>query len=203
MTQNERGRKMVVIGVTGGIGAGKSMIMDYMRNTWGACILRLDDVSRDLLLQGGRCYDEAVRLFGEKVVLKDGSLDRAAIAGIIFGDEEMRTALDRIIHPAVREETQKAVAAERKKGTALFAVEAALLLDDKKYEEICDEIWYIYADEETRKRRLAASRGYDAKRIAGTMKRQMSDEEFRARSDFVIDNSGDFEAAKAAVDGRL
>lgn len=193
---------MVIIGVTGGVGAGKSMIMDYLKSSWGACDVRLDDVSRDLLQKDGRCYDGAVQLFGGKTVREDGSLDRQAIAGIIFGDEEMRTALDRLIHPAVKEETLEIIRRERERGTDLLTIEAALLLEDN-YDEICDEIWYIYADEETRKKRLAVSRGYDEKRIAGTMERQMSEEEFRTRADFVIDNSGDFEAAKAAVDGRL
>ena len=67
---------MHTIGVTGGIGAGKSEVLNYLKDSWGAAILKLDDVSRSFLDRGGRCYEEALRLFGPKIRREDGTLDR-------------------------------------------------------------------------------------------------------------------------------
>ena len=108
MTENERKeltasmKKSLVIGVTGGVGAGKSSVLKYLQEKWDANILVLDDVSREMLEIGGLCYDETIALFGKNVVLPDGRLDRAQIARIVFSDEKMKKALNGLIHPAVR-----------------------------------------------------------------------------------------------------
>ena len=104
---------MHTIGVTGGIGAGKSEVLNYLKDSWGAAILKLDDVSRSFLDRGGRCYEEALRLFGPKIRREDGTLDRAGIAAIIFENESMREALNALIHPAVRDEVMSTVREER------------------------------------------------------------------------------------------
>ncbi len=193
---------MYIIGVTGGVGAGKSAVLDYLQEAHGAVIVRLDDVSRSLLDVNGRCYSDAVRLFGDAVVREDGTLDRPMIADRIFSDEGARKALDDLIHPAVKEETLRLIEEGRAQGCGLFVIEAALLIEDN-YDAICDEMWYIYADADTRCRRLASSRGYSAERIRGTMAGQLSDEAFRAHTDLVIDNSGEFDRTKRLIDERI
>ena len=193
---------MYTIGVTGGIGAGKSEVLSYLESRWNAFIVRLDDVSRDLLLPGRPEYDEAVRIFGSRIVAEDGALDRKKIAELIFGDEDLREKLDAVIHPAVKRETIHLMEIHRKKGTRLFVVEAALLIEDH-YDAICNELWYIYAGETTRYSRLMSSRGYSMKRIRETMARQMSDEEFRKNTDFTVDNSGDFGETARVIDERI
>lgn len=190
---------MRVIGVTGGVGAGKSAVLDYLNEKWGAVVLRLDDVSRMLIEPGGGCFGEVLDLFGEDFLLADGSFDRKRIAGVIFRDEEKRLALNAIIHPAVKNETLRILEESRQAGKELFVIEAALLLEDH-YDAFCDEIWYIYADADTRCRRLKESRGYDDARIRGTMAGQMDDTTFRAHADLVIDNSGEFDNTRAQID---
>ena len=140
---------MHTIGVTGGIGAGKSEVLNYLKDSWGAAILKLDDVSRSFLDRGGRCYEEALRLFGPKIRREDGTLDRAGIAAIIFENESMREALNALIHPAVRDEVMRTVREEREAGTEFLFIEAALLID-AHYDAIFAEMWYIYADARTR-----------------------------------------------------
>ncbi|MCR5294290.1 MAG: dephospho-CoA kinase [Lachnospiraceae bacterium] len=190
---------MKKIGVTGGVGAGKSRVLDYLSERWGAFVLRLDDVGRDLLLPEGACYREVIRLFGEAVVREDQSLDRPLIARKIFGNEELRQRMNAIIHPAVRREAERQMEKAGAEAARLFVLEAALLLEDH-YEEILDEIWYVRADEAVRAARLAESRGYDESRIRNVMASQLSDEAFRKRADAVIDNSGDFEETKRQID---
>ena len=190
---------MRIIGVTGGVGAGKSSVLDYLHEKYNAVIVRLDDVSRALLAKDGGCYARTIELFGEKIVREDGTLDRAAIAGIVFSDPGMREKLNALVHPAVRRETELLAERCRKEGVLLLVLEAALLIE-QHYDEICDEMWYIYASSETRTKRLAESRGYSRERIAGMMASQLSDEEFRSKATFVLDNDGDFEKTKLRID---
>ena len=202
MVREQREIMMHTIGVTGGIGAGKSEVLNYLQDTWGAAILKLDDVSRSFLDRGGRCYEEALRLFGPKIRREDGTLDRAGIAAIIFENESMREALNALIHPAVRDEVMRTVREEREAGTEFLFIEAALLIE-AHYDAIFDEMWYIYADATTRCSRLAESRGYDRQRIERTMASQLSDAEFRAHADFVLDNSGAFSLTCQEIDNRM
>ena len=97
---------------------------------------------------------------------------------------------------------KKAIAAAEKAGTEYVFVEAALLIEEK-YDEICDELWYIYADEEVRKERLIEGRGYSEKKVREIMANQLSEDEFSSHCDFEIDNSGDFEETKKQLDHRM
>ncbi len=193
---------MIMIGVTGGMGAGKSRVLAYLEERWGAHTLRLDDVSRQMLDVGGLCYDETICIFGERIVKPDGTLDRPLIAALIFEDPTLRERLNALIHPAVKTYTRRFAEEMRRQGADLIVIEAALLIEDG-YDEICDELWYIFADEETRRKRLKESRGYGDARISGTFANQLSDAEFRAHVDFVVDNSGDFEETARAIDRRV
>ena len=106
-----------------------------------------------------------MKLFGRQITTETGELDRKRIAEIVFQDEEKLKALNAIVHPAVKRYIKKAIAAAEKAGTEYVFVEAALLIEEK-YDEICDELWYIYADEEVRKERLIEGRGYSEKKYA-------------------------------------
>ena len=187
-----------VLGITGGIGCGKSEVMKLLEEEYGAYTIRLDEISRNLLAKEGACYNGAVSLFGPEIVMEDGNLDRALIAARIFGNEALRTALDGLIHPMVKARTRELLAGCREKGIRLAVIEAALLLEEH-YDEICREVWYIYAVEAVRYERLMKSRGYSKERIRQTIVRQMSEEEFRRRCDVTIDNSASFSGTREAV----
>ena len=194
--------KMRKIGVTGGVGAGKSLVLSYLENAHGARIIMLDEVGRELMEPSGACFQPVVGLFGQEVVQSDGTLDRPLIAKKMLADEELRLKLNGIIHPAVLHETMRRIYRAEDEGVRLLVVESAILLETN-YDAICDEVWYIYADARVRAARLKESRGYDEARIKKTMEAQLTDEEFRKRADHVIDNSGDFERTKAQIDGIL
>ncbi len=191
--------KMLKIGVTGGVGAGKSLVLSYLEEQHGARIIMLDEVGRELMQPDGACFKPVADLFGPDVVKSDGTLDRPLIAKRMLADDDLRIKLNGIIHPAVLSETMNRIYRAEDEGVRLLVVESAILLETN-YGAICDEVWYIYADVKVRAARLRASRGYDDARIRKTMEAQLSDEEFRKRADYVIDNSGDFELTRGQID---
>lgn len=191
--------KMLKIGVTGGVGAGKSLVLSYLKEHHGARIIMLDEVGRELMQPDGACFKPVVDLFGPDVVKPDGTLDRPLIAKRMLADDDLRIKLNGIIHPAVLHETMNRIYRAEDEGVRLLVLESAILLETN-YGAICDEVWYIYADVKVRAARLRASRGYDDARIQKTMEAQLSDEEFRKRADHVIDNSGDFELTRGQID---
>ncbi len=190
-----------VLGITGGVGSGKSRVLSYLEERFGASLLSCDEIGRELQAKGGRVYKPIVALFGEEALLPDGELDRGKIARAVFSDPDLLQRLNGIVHPAVKEEVQERILAvqeslrhrPRTEGeTGLICVEAALLLEGG-YRDICREIWYIYASESVRKKRLMESRGYPEERVMEMFRSQRSDRSFRENTDFSIDNSGNFE----------
>lgn len=194
---------MYIIGVTGGVGAGKSSILNYIREHYKCRIYLADDVANALKEPGGRIYGELTELLGKDVLNSDGTIDKKRMSGKIFNDGELLSAVNRLIHPAVREYLAGAMEeAKRDPDTELFFVEAALLIECG-YKELVDEMWYIYADAAIRRCRLRENRNYSDERIDGIFASQLSEEEFRKNCDFVIDNSGTLEDSFAQIDRKL
>ncbi len=193
---------MKIIGVTGGIGAGKSEVLKYLKTAHAAQIEALDTLAGEMILPGGRNYDGYIRLLGNGIVREDGTLDRAKIAERIFSDPALLARINQLVNPAVKEELKAQIQRAEALGVKLFVVESALLFDEH-YDAFCDETWYIDADDAIRKMRLKASRGYDDQRISATMKRQMDAETFHKRCTYTIDNGGSFEDTKAQIEERL
>ena len=189
---------MKVIGVTGGVGAGKSTVLNILEEK-GACVIQADQIGHLLMEPGGRCYDEVVTLFGESVVKSDKTIDRKQVSDVVFHVAEKREALEKIIHPAVKQYILEKLESEREAGRSLAVVEAALLLDDN-YQAFCDEVWYIRTDEKVRIDRLIKDRGYSEEKARNIIASQRSDEEFLAASDVVIDNSGDLASLYDQID---
>ena len=202
MRQNKIYDPMLTIGLTGGVGAGKSQVLGYLRDTWGAAVLKADEIGHEVMKPGKPCYEPVLRIFGEEALLPDGEIDRAKVSAIVFRDKEKLHCLNEIIHPAVKLVILGTLKKLRDRGWKFAAVEAALLLEDN-YQVFLDDIWYVYADEETRIRRLMESRGYPEEKSRAVMARQMPDRIFRAQADFVIDNSGDFEETKEQIRKKL
>lgn len=193
---------MKVIGVTGGVGAGKSEILNYIADNWNATVVEADEVGYLVMKPGKSCFAPIVELFGPGILQEDGTLDRTRIAQIVFEDKNLLEKLNAIVHPAVKKYIRKAIQREEENETDFFIVEAALLIEDK-YDEICDELWYIYADEETRTERLKKNRGYSEEKIKSIFANQLSEDEFSEHCDFEIDNSGDFEDTKEQIMQRM
>lgn len=176
---------MKFIGITGGVGAGKSEILKFIKQHYKCKIYLADKVAFEVRLPGTECHRQLCDLLGEEVV---GS--RKAMAEKLFNNDELLAKVNAIIHPAVRvyllDELEKA---KEDPEIELFFVEAALLIECG-YGELVDEMWYVYADKNVRIQRLMSSRAYTPDKIESIIANQLSDDEFRKNSDFVIDNSG-------------
>ncbi|MBQ0059827.1 MAG: dephospho-CoA kinase [Lachnospiraceae bacterium] len=213
----------MIIGITGGVGCGKSTVLNYLSTKYGAEVYRLDEVAKRLQEKGGPLYNGMRELYGDDCLLEDGSLNRRAIAKKMYAVPGLEEQTNDLVHPAVMEEVEEIVASfnERHFGNAegeeeeeiaedddvplpkpLLVIEAALLIE-AGYAYICDEMWYIYARESVRRDRLKVSRGYDDRLIDGIEAKQLSENVFREHCHFVIDNSDSFEETKKQIDERL
>ena len=182
---------MKVIGITGGVGSGKTQVLEYLNDKYGATICLTDEVARKLQRKGGEVFKAIVAHFGEEILDEKGELDRQKLGSIVFSDSEELAVLNSLVHPAVKAEVKKEIRKEERKNTNLFLLESALLIEDD-YEEICDEVWYIHVDADIRKKRLMYARGYSEKRVDNIIASQMKKKEYMMNCDRVIDNSGVF-----------
>lgn len=188
------------IGITGGVGAGKSTILQILKEKYDAHLIMADDVAKELMRKGKSAYREIVRTFGKEVLAEDGEFDRHKLASIVYADEEKRLSINQIVHPLVK----KAILKEKKTVSReypekLIVLEAALLIEDG-YKELLDELWGVIADKEVRIRRLMDSRGYSRAKSESIIASQLSDDEFRRACDFIIDNSGTLEETQRQIE---
>ena len=194
---------MRLIGITGGVGAGKTEILSFIKKHYNCEIHLADVVAKKIQEPGEVCYNKVVALLGNDVLAPDGSIDKGKMATKIFLNTDLLRKINDIVHPAVREYLEQAVQKAKQDGNVeLFFIEAALLIESG-YRDFVDEMWYIYADDAVRRERLRKNRGYSPEKITKIMESQLSDEAFREGSDFVIDNSGDLEKAFMQIKMRL
>lgn len=180
----------MVIGITGGVGCGKSTVLTILEKDFGCHIIEADKVGH-LVMQRGEAYRDIVNVFGNGILGENYEIDRQKLGGIVFRDKEKLEKLNHIVHPAVKSYIKNEIKQVQKADPgAVIVVEAALLIEDN-YQELCDEIWYIYTKEEERFRRLEQSRGYTEEKTRSIMKNQLTEEEFLRHCDKRIDNSYD------------
>ena len=195
--------KTNIIGITGGVGAGKSTVLGYIRDNYNCLVIFSDDVANEIKKKGYPAYDELVKLLGKEILSGDGEIDKAKMAAAIFNDKDSLEKVNTILHPAVNTYIINIIGNERKRNVYDFVfVEAALLIENG-YDKIVDELWYVYASEEARRERLKASRGYSDAKITDILANQLSDEVFREYCSFVIDNSTDLSDAAKQIDNKL
>ena len=191
---------MKTIGITGGVGAGKSLVLNYLQNHYNARVYLADDIANDLKLPGQSCYDKIIELLGRNIIDSEGLIDKNKMAEKIFSHKELLDEVNRIIHPAVKEYVLSQIELERKKGEIdYFILEAALLIEEG-YDRILDELWYIHADTSVRSRRLKETRNYTRDKIDHIMDSQLSETEFRKHCKVVISNNSDEEALYSQID---
>ena len=191
----------MIIGITGGIGAGKSTVLQYMKEHYPVYTIVADDVARQLQSPGGTIYYQMIEAFGEDILNDDGMLNRQRVASLVFSNEEKRKQLNAMVHPAVRQEIERQI--ERNCGSYEHIVVEAALLIEEHYDDICDEFWYIDAKKDIRIKRLMDSRGYEKDQCERIMAGQLSREEFQRACSVTIDNSGDMERLKEQLDQLL
>ncbi|NTV78544.1 MAG: dephospho-CoA kinase [Clostridiales bacterium] len=194
---------MKIIGITGGIGAGKSLVLEYLAKKKATYIVMADQVAHQVKNPGTECYHRLVSLLGKDILDADLAINKNKLAEIIFLKPALLSKVNEIIHPAVKEEILKQIEIKKAEGkTEFFFIEAALLIEDG-YLKIVDELWYIYADEKTRKERLKTTRNYSDEKINSILKNQLLDSDYRKYCETVIDNSSDLEHTYRQIDRKL
>lgn len=194
---------MKIIGITGGVGCGKSEVIRYIMKNYKSYVIFADDVAKQLQQKGNLCYDRIVGLLGNEILAEDGEIDKAKMAAKIFSDETLLERVNGIIHPAVYSYVLEKISEQKKKNEIdFFIIEAALLIESG-YGKIVDEMWYVYAADEIRRERLKRSRGYSDEKINQIFLSQLSYEEFKNGSSFMIDNSDTMESTRKQIDNKL
>ncbi|MGV3103666.1 dephospho-CoA kinase [Rothia sp. 32237D007AR] len=187
------------IGLTGGIGSGKSTVAKMLVEC-GAVLIDADAISRQLMEPGQPVLAATVRAFGEGILLPTGELDRAALASLVFSDEQARAQLNAIVHPAVRAEAQRQrQLAVQEHGPGVVIVEDIPLLVETGQASEFDGVMVVQVDPQERLRRLVQGRGMSEADARARMQAQASDAQRRAVATWVIDNSGGMERTAAQV----
>ena len=194
---------MRVIGLTGGIGSGKSLVAKILEEEHGARILDTDRIAREQMEEGGESYDPVVAFFGDEILREDNSIDRKKLAELAFHDREKLLKLNKITHPRVLREVQKEIHYLRKTGEIPYLVIETALMIESGYDANCDEVWYVYTSEEERRRRLKEQRNMPDEKIDSVFANQSKEEAFRAKFTKVIENTGDIESLKQKIDELL
>ena len=190
---------MRIIGITGGIGSGKSRVLNIMEEIYGAVLCQTDVVAHQLQKKEETCYKEIVNVFGVNILTENKEIDRKKLGAIVFNDNDKLKKLNQIVHPAVKKQVKLEIEEARRKQKEFFLIESALLMEDH-YEELCDELWYIYADERVRRDRLKTSRLMNEEKIDLIIKAQATEETFRKYCHITIDNSGTRENTKEQIE---
>jgi dephospho-CoA kinase len=186
----------IKVGLTGGIAAGKSTVANLWRQQ-GAAVIDSDELGHRALVRGTPTYEEIVRTFGKTILKDDQSISRSALAEIVFADERQRQALNRIVHPAVRQMWTQALAAEA--GRAEVAVVSIPLLFEVRAEGEFDRVVAVACSEPTQLARLAA-KGLSESQARARIRAQWPMQEKMDRADFVIWNDGSPAVLKGQAD---
>lgn len=185
-----RHTNMRFIGITGGVGAGKSAILDYLAGKPKVKVMLADDIAHELMKPDTECYNKLRELFDSSVFNADGQINNIRMAEAIFNGSSLRDKLNAIVHPAVKEYVIKQYRIEKESGCLEWLILEAALLIEEHYDEICDELWYIDTSRENRRIRLKESRGYSDTKVDQIFESQLSEEEYRRHCSVVIDNNG-------------
>jgi dephospho-CoA kinase len=193
-----------VVGLTGGIGTGKSTVSRLLAEL-GAEVIDSDAIVHELQAPGAPLLAEIADAFGPAVIRPDGSLDRAAVAAIVFRDEASRLRLNALVHPAVGRETARRLEAARARGAQLVILDIPLLFETRVAGSAsranlgATAVVVVYAPRELQVRRLVERSGYDRAEAERRVEAQLPIEEKRERADYVIDNSGSLEETRRQV----
>lgn len=189
---------MKVIGLTGNIASGKSVVASMFREL-GAVVIDADQVARLVVEPGQPAWKEIVERFGKEVLNPDGTINRSRLGEIVFRDEEKREELNRITHPRIIERIKEIIEKYRKEGAKIVIIEAALIVEKGGMKPIIDNLIVVTADEETQMRRLTQMVGLSQEDALLRIKSQMPTSEKIKHATYVIDNSGGLEETREQV----
>jgi len=189
---------MFVIGLTGGLGTGKTTVAEMLREK-GAVVIHADQLGHQVYEPGRPAYHEIVEAFGPQVLGDGGRIDRRRLAQLVFSDAEALARLNRITHPRIRQAMQEQLAQLARAGVQVAVVEAALLLE-AGWDDLVDEIWVTVAPPEVAAQRAAARSGIPMEEAMARIRAQLDNEKRVQRAHVVIDTSRPLEETRRQVE---
>jgi dephospho-CoA kinase len=183
---------MKVVGITGGIGSGKSTVALILEKRFHAFLIYTDKIAHMLMRKGMISYNLIVEYFGEQVLDSDGEIDRKLLGSIVYQDPNKLIHLNSLTHPYVMDYVKNLIKLKQDENVELICVETALPIE-AGLKEFCDEIWYVYAPENLRRERLQKSRNITIEKLNDIFKNQIGDELYRDISTHTIQNDSDEE----------
>lgn len=189
---------MKTIGLTGGIGSGKSTVARLLAEL-GAEVIHADLVGHEVYHPGTPGFDRVVEAFGRDVVGGDGTIDRRKLAALVFADAGALAHLNRIVHPLIAAEIQRRIDSRRAEDSGCTVVVEAAVLLEAGWSSLVDEVWVVRAPEDSVVDRVGAERGLDPEQIRARMRTQLTDEDRRRQAAVVIDNAGTLDDLRTQV----
>jgi dephospho-CoA kinase len=183
---------MLTIGLTGGIGSGKSTVAKIL-GEFGATILDADKVAHTTYAPGGPAYDAVIAAFGAQLVAADRTIDRKQLGAVVFGNPERLNQLTSIVWPATRESIRRNLTELRANGASLPIVVEAAILIEANWQTLFDEIWLVRAPREQVVARIESQRGLKPSETEARIRAQLSDEERAKHATLIIENNGSIE----------
>lgn len=190
---------MLVIGLTGGIGTGKSEVTRQL-GALGAAVIDADRVGHEAYVPGSESWRQVLEVFGDDILRTDGEIDRQKLGAIVFSDPDQLSRLNRIMHPRMAGIVADRLERLRGQGTEVAVVEAALLFE-AGWDSLVDEVWVTDSPVEVVIQRLQARNGMSPEEVLKRMDSQMDREERLGRAQVVVDNTGDMAALEETVNG--
>jgi dephospho-CoA kinase len=188
---------MKVIGITGGIGSGKSTVTQCLAQL-GAVVIDADRVGWEAYMPGTEVWHEVVAEFGQQVVAENGEIDRKKLGQIIFNNPALRERLNRIMHPRMYKMMEKKIETYHEQGVQIVVLEAAVLIE-ANWTPLVDQLWVTVSSESVVLERLKKQRGMTEEQILSRIRSQLSIEERKKYADEVIQNDGDLEEMKEKI----
>jgi dephospho-CoA kinase len=186
-----------LIGLTGGIGSGKSTVADCLREM-GVAVMDADQLSRVVMAVGGSAYARVVDAFGPQILAPGGEIDRKSLGAIVFADSEKRRLLESITHPAIAAESASRVQQFANSGHPVVVYEAALLVETARH-QLMAALIVVVADDELRLGRVCRRDNISPEEAAKRLASQLEQEAKAKLADYLIDNSGSLEQTQAQV----
>ena len=184
---------MKIIGITGGIGSGKSEASKLFKERLNAFYISADLVGHEVLLKNGPAYQKVIDRFGHEILNHEGQIDRKLLGDRVFNDKEALQSLNQITHPLIRQEIMEQIERAKREQKCHYIVLEAALLIEAGFSDLVDQVWYIYADTDTRLKRLVEKRHMDEVLALAVIKSQKDDNFYIQNSQVQIDNSMDLE----------
>ncbi|MCC6238256.1 MAG: dephospho-CoA kinase [Dehalococcoidia bacterium] len=192
---------MIVIGLTGGIASGKSTAAEQLRQ-YGAHVIDADRLGHRVYEPGSPGFQKVVNEFGHDIVASDGSINRQALGGKVFGDPVQMKRLTDIAWPEIRRMAAEEIDAERTRGTIGVVVLEAAVLIEAEWIDLVDEVWVVYVRPEVARERLMARNNLSADQAQARIDSQLSNKERLAHADVKIDNSDTLDDLTKRVEAR-